>query len=68
MSKKVDLPKGEPETALSFEEIQGKFYESAVFLGIKKEKTDKIFLSCTDSNIDLNCVLRNLQDLDLLKN
>ena len=64
--EKVNLPKGEPETALTYLEIENKFLSYTTFLGIKEENANLIFRSCTKDKFDLLHVLDNVQKLNLM--
>lgn len=64
-TKKVDLPKGEPETALTASEIQTKFFELTEFAGIPIQKSESIYNLTNRTDFNLDALLIELQTLDL---
>ncbi len=58
---RIDLPKGEPETALSDEELEDKFFSLAVFSGKTSEESEQIVQ--TIWNIDVEHNINTLYDI-----
>ena len=65
-SKTIDLPKGEPETPMTYLEIKNKLFNSMSLLGIEKEKAKLIFSSCVKDKLELSFLLEAIQELQLL--
>ncbi len=61
-TERVDLPKGEPETPLSGEELADKFMSLACFGGVSPADADEITRCVFDTSFDVGKLIEQLQN------
>lgn len=66
-TRSTDLPKGEPETAMTHNEIKDKFTELAIFAGLDMNQAQRIIDVCTDNNLNLTLLLDQIKNINLIK-